>query len=86
MPYIKKEDRDFIDAGLAVVTGRINSVGELNYAFSQMILAYIKSHGGVSYRTMNDVHGVLSCLDKEVYRRITAPYEDQKVKENGDVF
>ena len=86
MPYIRKEDREYIDAGLAVVTGRINTAGELNYTIVQLIQSWLKRNGGVSYSNLNSIHGVLSCVDKEIYRRVTAPYEDQKSKENGDVF
>jgi hypothetical protein len=52
---------------------------------SQLIRSFIVENG-VSYTTLNAVSGVLSCLDKEIYRRITARYEDDKMSENGDVF
>lgn len=59
--------------------------GELNYVMSQMIKSYIAMNGR-SYTTLNAAAGVLSCLSMELYRRITARYEQEKCDENGDVF
>ena len=30
--------------------------------------------------------GVLECAKLELYRRVAAPYEDDKIDENGDVY
>ena len=89
MPYIKKEDRekfnqDFEGMSLDGVAEMIGTEGELNYVITVICHGYIKKHGK-SYGTLNAVHGVLSCCDSELYRRVTAPYEDEKIKENGDV-
>lgn len=59
--------------------------GELNYLLSQHIKSFIAMNGK-SYTTLNAIAGVLSCLSMEVYRRITAVYEDEKMSESGDVF
>ncbi len=32
-----------------------------------------------------DIIGALRCCELEIYRRLAAPYEDLKIKENGDV-
>lgn len=80
MPYLEQGIR----ASLA--EGRVPAKpGELNYAMSQLVKGYIAMNG-VSYTTLNAVAGVLSCLSMEVYRRITAPYEQKKLEESGDVF
>jgi hypothetical protein len=34
----------------------------------------------------NDVIGALECCKLELYRRMVAPYENTKIKENGDVY
>jgi hypothetical protein len=39
-----------------------------------------------SYFSYNEVVGVLECVKLEMYRRLVAPYEDRKCKENGDVY
>jgi hypothetical protein len=80
MPYISAEDKKAVNSGRAAI-----KPGELNYKISQLIKSYIVMNGK-SYTTFNAIAGVLSCLSMEVYRRITAKYEDEKMSENGDVF
>lgn len=80
MPYIPQDRRPLLNAG-AVALGP----GELNYQLSKMIGNYLLEYG-ISYRHLNDVLGVLTCVQHEVYRRLAAPYEDRKLAENGDVF
>ena len=41
---------------------------------------------GNSYATINDIIGALEGAKMEFYRRVVAPYEDEKIKENGDVY
>lgn len=92
MPYIKKEDREKfnIDTGEYVyciadeLASHIVTEGELNYIITKLCHGYLKKHG-LNYKNLNAVHGVLSCADKELYRRVTAPYEEKKIAENGDV-
>jgi hypothetical protein len=78
MPYIKQEER----------VGRVTyaeTAGQLNYVFTQVITEYLDNNGK-SYQTINDIVGALECCKLELYRRIVAPYEDTKIKENGDVY
>ena len=35
---------------------------------------------------MTDVRGAIHACQTEFYRRLIAPYEDQKIKKNGDVY
>lgn len=80
MPYVEKAVRASLEDGR-----KATKPGELNYQISQLVRSYIAMNG-VSYTTFNAVAGVLSCLSMEVYRRITAKYEDEKMSENGEVF
>ena len=81
MPYISQESRHELDEeGYAP-----QSPGELNYRLTGVIREYFKLNGE-SYRMFNDVVGALEACKLELYRRIIAPYEDQKMKENGDVY
>jgi hypothetical protein len=41
---------------------------------------------GKNYQTVNDIVGALEGAKMEFYRRAAAPYEDLKIKENGDVY
>ena len=80
MPYINQAVRSSLEEGR-----KPTKPGELNYLLSQHIRSFIAMNGK-SYTTLNAVAGVLACLSMEVYRRITARYEDDKMSENGDVF
>jgi hypothetical protein len=79
MPYLKQECRESIDRGDAP-----RQPGALNYAITKLILGYWKEHG--NYQGINDIIGALENAKQEFYRRVAAPYEDTKIKENGDVF
>lgn len=59
--------------------------GELNFAFTIIGIHYIDDKGE-SYQAINDVIGALEGAKLEFYRRLAAPYEDSKIKENGDVY
>ena len=79
-PYIKKEDR----AKFSLDAIKPDDAGELNYVISTLLSEYIKRKG-LRYQNINEVMGVLDCASKEFYRRVAAPYEDTKIKENGDI-
>jgi hypothetical protein len=61
------------------------SAGELNFAFTVVSRSYLEDKGE-SYQTYNDIIGALEGCKLELYRRMVAPYEDVKIKENGDVY
>lgn len=79
MPYINQDARDAIDSGEIPVTA-----GELNYLLTVTVLEYI-AFNGKSYSSFNDAIGALEACKLELYRRHVAPYEDEKIAENGDV-
>lgn len=80
MPYIKPEERAAILSGEEAP----ETPGQLNFAISKMIADYLVDD--ISYTSINEVIGVLECAKLELYRRLAAPYEDQKLIENGDVY
>lgn len=84
MPYIKEEFRKLIKPSLERAAENINTCGDLNYAFTILAHKYLEKNG-LRYQTINDVLGSLDGASKEFYRRIAESYEDQKIKENGDV-
>ena len=86
MPYIKQEDREkfYREHNLTYMAELCETPGELNYAITSILHEYIYSHGK-SYATFNEMIGVLECAKMELYRRKIAPYENEKIKENGDV-
>ena len=80
MPYIKQERRDAIASGDAP-----KDAGELNFALTSIVDKYLQNKG-LRYAHINEVVGALECAKLELYRRIAIPYEDQKIKESGDVY
>jgi hypothetical protein len=81
MPYIPQDDRTRIDGG-----GAPSTAGELNYAVTKLVDAWLVRKGGVRYAHLNEAIGVLECAKLELYRRLAAPYEDDKMRESGDVY
>ena len=86
MPYIKKSERDFLD--WVVDALHVNAGdeplenGRLNY----LLFAYCKRHVPPSYNNYKNFIGELNECVAEIRRRLLAPYEDQKIIENGDVL
>lgn len=91
MPYAKKEAREKLtqtwDDPIKAPYLPDNA-GELNYVITRTILEYVAKHGEgkLNYGLLNECVGVLECAKLELYRRMVAPYEDTKIKENGDVY
>ena len=86
MPYIKNEaTKDSISKLMEEVVTTITNPGDLNYAITSLINQYYKDIGH-SYVAINDIIGSLECAKAEFYRRVAVPYEEEKIKENGDVY
>lgn len=75
MPYIKQDRRQLVFP---------ENAGELNYTFTMIVQQYFKEHS--NYQGINDIIGALEGAKLEFYRRVASPYEDIKIKENGDVY
>lgn len=87
-PYIKTQDRVEIDMGR-----QPTSAGELNYFITDAMLRYLSQKVFSTpgqfkpcYADYNEVIGVLECAKQELYRRRIAPYEDEKIISNGDIY
>lgn len=69
-----------------------SSDGELRIALHRICQRYVdrsQVHITTSeYRTrqLRDAVGALECCKLEFYRRVAVPYEDRKIKSNGDVY
>ncbi len=83
MPYIKDHLRYRLNDGIELISPI--DPGELNYVITRLCHQYIERKGK-NYETLNAVIGVLSCAQAELYRRVAAPYEDEKIISNGDVI
>lgn len=100
MPYIPQEQRAIIDPAVEQLSEAIKKAtvytgtaaipvppdGAMNYAITRLIQALLLPGGQPSYLLLERVSGLLGCIDKEIYRRTAAPYENTKAKQNGDVF
>jgi hypothetical protein len=93
MPYIKKEDRKPYNESisrLALATQDFgnNSAaidGHLNFIISEFLCQALDLSHRPKYSKINLALGVLECVKQELYRRIAAPYEDNKIDANGDL-
>ncbi len=96
MPYINEEERVELDNQidnmiLAIRDNKTNLnnphdfsnyLGRINYCFSRIIYGVMRD---VSYRNIAMVTGVLENIKQEYYRRVAEPYEDIKIRQNGDI-
>ena len=84
MPYIKQTRRETINIELSTLLKLDLNEGDLNYTISMLIHNYINKNG-LNYANCNNMIGVLECAKLELYRKLISPYEDVKIKENGDL-
>lgn len=96
MPYIDEVERAELDSQidnmiLAIRDNKTNLnnphdfsnyLGRINYCFSRIIYGVMRD---VSYRNIAMVTGVLENIKQEYYRRVAEPYEDIKIRQNGDL-
>lgn len=98
MPYIKQEDRKILDPRIENVFGSLMRTatfenndqlcGELNYIIFRLakMLCDQEMWGGERrYARMNAIIGAIESAKAEFQRRIIAPYENEKMDENGDI-
>ena len=85
MPYIKKEEREKIDEYITQLCLRLGEdPGQINYVITKIIHNYI-AQTGLRYKHLNSAVGILECAKAEFIRTVISPYEDKKIKENGNV-
>lgn len=82
MPYIPSQDR----VRLVPESKEYPlNAGELNFQITCLLKDYLKANGS-QYKQINDVLGALEGAKLEFYRVVAAPYEEKKMKENGEVY
>lgn len=86
MPYIPKENRDLYKDAIKKILDELepDKVGELNYIITSIVWALFDANP--SYTSANNLTGVLECVKQEFYRRKVMPYEEKKMKKNGDIL
>jgi len=80
MPYIDKDARWLLHHERFAETK-----GELNFLITELMIEYMKNNGK-SYQVLSDIVGAGIDAAEEFRRRVLNPYEDEKIKENGDVY
>ena len=87
MPYINKEKREIFDPEINMLIKKLHEdewdPGAVNYVFSRVVNHLFKMYP--SYSTINDIVGVLENVKAEFVRRKAVPYEEEKIKINGDI-
>lgn len=56
--------------------------GHVNYIVTVLLK---RLYEPPKYKRYNRAMGVLECIKQEFYRRVVAPYEDEKIEQSGDV-
>ena len=82
MPYIDKKRRGFVEP-FPLLTP--DNPGELTYQITKLCTAYLEKKD-LSFQTIAEIVGALECTKGEFQRRVVGKYEDQKIKQNGDVY
>jgi len=90
MPYLPKQERIELDSVIPVLVNIVlasgtNPASHLNFLIANL-LDYIVMRRGERYGLYNSLIGALECSKLEMYRRMIAPYEDEKIISNGDVY
>jgi len=82
MPYVKQERRPELDYVVeAMKYAKVKADGDLNY----ILYKFCKYNIAPSYNNFKNFCGELHQAATEIERRLLAPYEDEKIIENGDV-
>jgi len=84
MPYIRKEERE--SPIIKPIEGVCPaSAGQLGYCIAKLIDNFLvyQTH---SFETFAKVKGTLELVLDDWQRRFVNGYEDEKLKENGDVY
>ena len=82
MPYIVQERRKELDKIVKLMnTKGVIADGDLNY----LLYKFCVRHVHPSYNSYKNFIGELNECVAEIRRRLLAPYENEKIKINGDV-
>ncbi len=90
MPYIKEGQRKKLDPVLEQLFEALNvsdentSKGEYNYVITKILHNYIFNFG-LRYHNLNDAIGIVEAAKAEFIRKVVSPYENIKIKDNGDI-
>jgi len=89
MPYIEPDNRKSLENEIQTLAAALRrngylEAGELNYVITRLIQVLTPSV--LRYAHIATVSGVLRNVYDEWYRRVVVPYEDERRRQNGDVY
>ena len=86
MPYITKQEKAELKPLLDQI--KLASAGTLTYAVSILMINYLKNTSPhmLTFSALNACIGAVERATDEFKRRILDPYEQQKIRDNGDIY
>jgi hypothetical protein len=60
--------------------------GDLRETIAHILVKFTGTQARKGLSARFDIRGAVECCKMELYRRLTAPYEDLKITQNTDVF
>lgn len=84
MPYITQDRRTIFDKHLEALAADVKTEGELNYCIYKLA-CLIARDLGPGYANYARCTSAMEHAKLEFYRKKLAPYEDEKIVENGDI-
>ena len=88
MPYIKKNERRHYESGINLLVNRLSQrdfkPGDLTYVLYALAVRVMRSQQK-DYVTLSRTRASIDDASFEFYRVEIAPYEDEKLRENGAV-
>jgi hypothetical protein len=86
MPYVDKKTRERLDGdSRGIGVNHPQNVGQLTYDLQQCLKRYLEDRG-LSYQTIAECLGALEGAKCDLNVRVVKPYEENKRRENGDVW
>jgi len=93
VPYIPQHDRKVLDPTIKLLQQSVlqfardgvDVSGRINYIITKLIVTVYGDCFSTTYKQINEAMGILSCVQQEYYRKVAAPYENQKEYDNGSI-
>ena len=91
MPYIENDDKPIYESGIQYISDAFAAVGagdgDLNYVLTKVAIAWLTYHQPpYNYSLRSDVMKAFTCAGFEWYERVMRPYEERKMRANGDCY
>ncbi len=88
MPHITPQRRPFVNRAIPIPDEDVLaslSKGDINYVISRIVWRWVLA-AGIDYESLSEGISVLQDAANELYRVKLAPYENEKINENGSAY